>query len=58
MITLKSPRELESMAHAGRIVGETLQLMRRTVRPGLTTEDLDGMELSELVEDHETSEAP
>ena len=41
MITLKSPREIESMARAGRIVGETLQLMRRTVRPGLTTEDLD-----------------
>jgi methionyl aminopeptidase len=41
MITLKSPRELESMAHAGRIVGETLLLMRRTVRAGLTTEDLD-----------------
>jgi methionyl aminopeptidase len=41
MITLKSPRELESMARAGRIVGETLLLMRRTVRAGLTTEDLD-----------------
>jgi methionyl aminopeptidase len=41
MITLKSPREIESMARAGRIVGETLQLMRCTVRPGLTTEDLD-----------------
>jgi methionyl aminopeptidase len=41
MITLKSPREIESMARAGRIVAETLELMRRTVRPGLTTEDLD-----------------
>lgn len=41
MITLKSPREIESMARAGRIVGDTLALMRRTVRPGLTTEDLD-----------------
>ncbi|HEU4827599.1 MAG TPA: type I methionyl aminopeptidase [Gemmatimonadales bacterium] len=41
MITLKSPRELESMSRAGRIVGDTLQLMRRTVQPGLTTEDLD-----------------
>ena len=41
MITLKSPREIENMARAGRIVAETLQLMRRTVRPGLTTEDLD-----------------
>jgi methionyl aminopeptidase len=41
MITLKSPREIESMARAGRIVAETLQLMRHTVEPGLTTEDLD-----------------
>jgi methionyl aminopeptidase len=41
MITLKSPREIETMARAGRIVGETLELMRRTVRAGLTTEDLD-----------------
>ena len=41
MITLKSPREIESMARAGRIVAETLELMRRMVRPRLTTEDLD-----------------
>ena len=43
MITLKSPRELEVMARAGRIVGETLLLLRETVRPGLTTEDLDAI---------------
>ncbi|HEU5049610.1 MAG TPA: type I methionyl aminopeptidase [Gemmatimonadales bacterium] len=41
MITLKSAREIESMARAGRIVGNTLRLMRQTVRAGLTTEDLD-----------------
>ena len=41
MITLKSPRELESMAKAGSIVGGTLRLMHEVVRPGLTTEDLD-----------------
>ncbi|HEY4099913.1 MAG TPA: type I methionyl aminopeptidase [Gemmatimonadales bacterium] len=41
MITIKSPREVESMAAAGRIVFETLELMRRIVRPGITTEDLD-----------------
>jgi methionyl aminopeptidase len=41
MITLKSPREIDIMARAGRIVGETLALMRRTVAPGLSTEDLD-----------------
>jgi methionyl aminopeptidase len=41
MITIKSARELETMAEAGRIVGETLRLMREIVKPGLTTEDLD-----------------
>jgi methionyl aminopeptidase len=41
MITLKSPREIEVMARAGRIVGGTLALMREMVRPGLSTEDLD-----------------
>jgi methionyl aminopeptidase len=41
MITLKSPREIEIMARAGHLVAETLALMRRLVKPGLTTEDLD-----------------
>jgi methionyl aminopeptidase len=41
MITIKSPREIETMARAGHIVFETLELMRRTVRPGLSTQDLD-----------------
>lgn len=41
MITIKSPRELETMARAGRIVHDTLALMREIVKPGLTTEDLD-----------------
>jgi methionyl aminopeptidase len=41
MITIKSPREIETMARAGRIVWETLELVRRTVRPGVSTSDLD-----------------
>jgi methionyl aminopeptidase len=41
MITLKSGREIEIMARAGRIVAGTLDLVRRIVRPGMTTEDLD-----------------
>jgi methionyl aminopeptidase len=43
MITLKSPRELEAMTHAGRIVGGTLALLRRETRAGHSTEDLDRM---------------
>jgi methionyl aminopeptidase len=41
MITLKSPREVDTMARAGKIVADTLALMRSIVRPGMTTEDLD-----------------
>lgn len=41
MISIKSAREVDTMARAGRIVFETLELMRRIVRPGLSTEDLD-----------------
>ncbi len=41
MITLKSPRELEAMARAGRIVAGVLALLRRDTRPGMSTEDLD-----------------
>src|SRR5882724_12972870 len=41
MITIKSAREIETMAAAGRIVAETLALVERHIRPDLTTEDLD-----------------
>lgn len=41
MITIKSPRELETMAAAGRIVAETLAVVAREVRPGVSTEALD-----------------
>ena len=41
MITIKSPREIEIMARAGRIVAETLLLLRAKVRPGMSTEDMD-----------------
>jgi len=41
MVTIKSSRELEIMARAGRIVAGTLALMRSRVRPGVSTEELD-----------------
>lgn len=43
MITLKSPRELETMALAGRIVHDTLALVRSHVRPGISTAELDDL---------------
>ena len=41
MITLKSPREIETMAHAGAIVHGVLALLQRETRAGMSTEDLD-----------------
>lgn len=41
MITLKSPRELDTMRRAGRIVHDTLALMHEVTRPGVSTEELD-----------------
>lgn len=41
MITLKSARELEVMRRAGRILHDTLALMREILEPGMSTEDLD-----------------
>jgi methionyl aminopeptidase len=52
MITIKSPREVEIMARAGKIVAETLALMRDIVRPGLSTEDLDRA-AEEFIRSHE-----
>ena len=41
MITIKSPREIETMAAAGRIVAQTLALVAQHVRPGVSTAALD-----------------
>ena len=41
MIVRKTEAELETMARAGRIVADTLDLLEREARPGVTTADLD-----------------
>ena len=41
MILLKTKEEIETMRKAGRIVGETLEMVAREIRPGLTTLQLD-----------------
>jgi len=41
VIILKTPAEIEIMARASRLVAETLAMLRREVRVGVTTEDLD-----------------
>jgi methionyl aminopeptidase len=41
MIQLKSAREIEIMAHGGRILAETVATLRAAVRPGVSTAELD-----------------
>ncbi len=52
MITIKSARELDTMARAGRIVHDTLARMREIIAPGMTTEDLD-REAERFIRSHE-----
>jgi methionyl aminopeptidase len=47
MIIRKSEQEIEAMAQAGRVVADTLALLGETLRPGVTT-----LELDELAEDY------
>ena len=46
-IEAKTPEQVLRMRRAGLVVGQTLQLMAQTVRPGITTKQLD-----ELAEEH------
>jgi methionyl aminopeptidase len=41
MIQIKSPREIEIMARGGEILAATVRLLEQSVRPGMTTMDLD-----------------
>ena len=45
MIHLKTPREIEKIRKAGRVVAEVLELMSENVRPGITTAKLDSLAL-------------
>jgi methionyl aminopeptidase len=40
-ITLKSPREIESMRQAGKVVAQTIATLLEAIRPGMKTSDLD-----------------
>ncbi|MCK4501648.1 MAG: type I methionyl aminopeptidase [Desulfuromonadales bacterium] len=41
MIVVKSPAEIEKMRYSGSLVAEVLELLRETIRPGITTYELD-----------------
>ena len=47
-ITIKSPQEVDLMRKAGEIVGETLNLLKASVEPGMTTRDLDRIAFKEI----------
>ncbi len=51
MIQLKSQREIDLMAEGGRILAATVRLLRREVRPGVSTLDLDAM-AEEFIRSH------
>ena len=38
---IKTPRELERMKQAGKVVAHTLKALQAAVEPGITTGDLD-----------------
>ena len=40
-LEIKTPEQIDLMRVAGRLVGETLELLREAVRPGATTPELD-----------------
>lgn len=42
-IEIKTPDQIEGMRKAGLVVGRTLELMRSTVRPGISTGELDAI---------------
>src|SRR6188508_3176021 len=42
-IEIKTPEQIGLMRVAGRLVGETLELLRRSVRAGVTTGELDAI---------------
>jgi methionyl aminopeptidase len=43
MIILKTPDEIEVMAKASRVVAETLEVLKKAVRAGVTTDELDAI---------------
>lgn len=47
-ITIKSPQELQYMRQAGKVVAATLDLLVRSLRPGMTTKELDIISAREI----------
>lgn len=52
MIQLKSAREIELMAQGGKILAATVDMLRQSVRPGMSTADLDKL-AEDFIRSHE-----
>ena len=52
MIQLKSAREIEIMAEGGRILAATIEELRKAVRPGISTGELDRI-AEDFIRSHE-----
>lgn len=50
-IEIKTPEQIEKMRVAGLLVGRTLELLRESVRPGITTGELDAI-AEQHIRDH------
>ena len=48
MVRLKSPSEIKKMRASGKIVAETLAILREAVRPGVSTAELDALAEREI----------
>src|SRR5262245_1674336 len=51
-VEIKTPDQIALMRRAGRIVGETLQLCRDSIQPGMTADDLDRL-AETYIRDHD-----
>ncbi|MFH1559898.1 MAG: type I methionyl aminopeptidase [Chloroflexota bacterium] len=47
-ITLKSPREIELMRQAGKVVAQTIAALVESLKPGMKTRDLDDIAFQEI----------
>ena len=48
-ITIKSPREMDRMRRAGKVVADAKAVVSRAVRPGITTKELDQIAEEEIL---------
>ncbi|MFQ5789232.1 MAG: type I methionyl aminopeptidase [Acidobacteriota bacterium] len=56
-IFVKSAAELEAMRHAGRLAAECLEWILKQVQPGMTTQDIDDLQV-EYAQKHHVKPAP